>query len=261
MNGCTRPASPSSGAAAVSSAPPRSLPVAPTPTSEPGSEPAAPARESTVSLALNAPWTEPRTGARFELQSLVVEQIEASPENPAAYPAGAGVVMTLVAAGSEVELSELPAAYAPKRVAWVEGWRIQLLSFDDRPPTVDIALERITDEVVVGSERTVEVRKGEELALSDELTMRFDGHGHKRVMAGQRSPLVVHVTYVEAGTTQQASYNLLTPPDDRAWRWQDHELRLVDHAYDERMTLSVRRLRLAPVPPAARAHVTDTPGL
>lgn len=209
-----------------------------------------PPRVPTVSLALHMPWTHPDTGTRFELQSLVVEQIEASPEDPVAYPAGSGVVMTIVAAGRQVELSELPAAYAPRRVAWVEGWRIELVSFDDRRPSVAIALDRITDDPVPGSERTVEVRKGEEIALADDLTMRFDGHGHKHVMSGQSSPLIVHVTYAQAGATHETSYNLLAPPEDDTWRWQDHELRIVDHAYDERMTLSVRRLRLQPLPPA-----------
>lgn len=183
-------------------------------------------------------------GGTIELTDFVVEEIAESPDLPESYPAGSGVVISVEIDGSTVELSELSAGYESKSAVWTEGYRLTLLALDDRESSAELLVERVTDETAEILHEEAKIMRGGSLALSSGLELVFEGHGHKRVHAGQQSPLIVGVHYRTANRRLDTGSYSLYPPDENRWRFQNYEFRLKSAEYDESMVLGVRRLAL-----------------
>lgn len=183
-------------------------------------------------------------GTTIELGNYVIEAIAPGPSK--AYPGGAGTTLHFTVAGESLSLSELPAGYESRRVGWTSRYRVELAeSVDGKPPTARVFVDEIGRDPVPGSTRTAAVERGKTVDLGDGITLRFTGHGHKMVAAGDPpSPLIVSVEYLEGTGLEEKSYNL-DLPEERVWRWRDRWFRLAEHQYDASMVLEIGRLPLA----------------
>lgn len=83
-----------------------------------------------------------------------------------------------------------------------------------------------------------EIRKGRTVRLSSGPTVRFVGHGHKRVRAGQQSPLIIELA-IQWRPSQQPVREIFRafPGEEILLVRRSHVLELVEYEYDERMTL------------------------
>lgn len=159
-----------------------------------------------------------------------------------------GVNISLEVDGYDIEMYQSAAVGAPGAVAWVSDYRVEIAGHDPNGPAVDLHIDRIGPDRVAGSARVVRVERGQTIELGDGATMEFRNHGHKRVMAGgPSSPLLVRVTYRDAGGGAEDSQASLHPPEEATWRWRDNEMVLTEHDYGVYMVLEVARLELVPV--------------
>ncbi len=84
---------------------------------------------------------------------------------------------------------------------------------------------------------TVRVERGETVALPGGARLTFAGHSHKRVMAGDSSPLMIYGTIAGRGKPEAFSLNLHTELTRLIRIGDDQVFELVDYAYDEWMVL------------------------
>ncbi len=214
------------------------------------SEPEAPVQDPTHTLTLSEPARLPG-GDSLVLADVTIETIEAAPDDPESYPAGAGVTATLrLERGSsrrELVLSRLSEGYESRLSGWLDGYRVTLIELDDleRAPSARVLVERATDRLSEAPAVTGRVRKGGALAIDARLSMRFVAHGHKRVEAGESSPLMVHVQWEAQGEESVEDGGNLGPARaDLRWTWRDLHVMIEEYQYDEWMAVTVRRLVL-----------------
>jgi len=182
-------------------------------------------------------------GHRLSLESLVVESIAGSPNG--AYPSGSGVVVEVSVAGARAELSLLSEGYDSRTEAWAGSYRVRLLAADDRQAKVRV--DAVLDEVEeVVTEKTT-LSRGESLAVPGGPKVTFLGHSHKRTHEGQRSPLIVELSY-----DHDVDNVSLYPPEASTWAWHDLRFELLDHEVGESITVKLTRQRLAPLLRSAR---------
>lgn len=81
---------------------------------------------------------------------VIIEEIEASPEDPQSYPAGSGISVTVVVVvrgGQEqrATLTQLSVGYESQAQGSLHGYRITLLDVEQphRSPRVALAIERV----------------------------------------------------------------------------------------------------------------------
>jgi hypothetical protein len=195
---------------------------------------------------------EPKTlsgGDTLLLTRFVVEEIAGK----GGQSAGEAVVTTVRFEGEEAMLSEAPPGYPSHEEAWIKNLRLRLVDAATLGE-IGVYVDRRTERILPGSKRAARVERDKSVALADGLFMRFDGHGHKMVRAGQKSPLMVRAEYHRAakedligGELLEAQTHMLDPDEERVWRWRDFELELKDHKYDEFMALEIRRLAMEPL--------------
>lgn len=201
-----------------------------------------------IHLALRTPLQlSGELAGAIELISYVIEQIEASPDNPESYPAGSGVVMALMLEGSTLELSDLSEGYESESIGWTNSYKVTLLSHDSKASTVDLQVQRIGDADATPAGPSTRIERGASLAFGEGWAMIFQGHGHKRVYEGQTSPLMVGLEFQKAGQEVLQVTHHVYPPDATTWRFRDFEFDMRNHEYDRFMELQVRRLVLHPV--------------
>ena len=205
----------------------------------------APTRMADVTLKLNAPVEVPGLSGFFALESFVVEAVEPDPNDPSD-PGGAGVVMTIHAGSSTVEIYVDANPAAPRPVAWTETCRMEVVGYDPAVPSVDLAIDRISDALVPGEPLRLSLKRGEVGDLGDGVQIRFEGHSHKRTFENQRSPLIVEITYDLQGSNH-LGYTSLFPPEQSTWSWRDYAFDLVGWEYGTRVDLEVGRHALVPV--------------
>ena len=86
---------------------------------------------------------------------------------------------------------------------------------------------------------TVRVRRGATVTLPDGARLHFSGHGHKSVMAGQSSPLILRGTFTPPGKDRATEFSVnLDTEDTRVFRLAEVLVfELVDYEYDRWMRL------------------------
>lgn len=220
----------------------------PTPPAEPSTPKAMPTPTHVLSPQQPAPLDE---GTTIEVEGVVIESIEASPEDPEAYPAGSGIDVTVVIRqGSyeqRAELGLLSAGYDSHPVAWLEDARVTLLDVADphRAPRVSLLVERVSDQETGEPPERVRVTKDQEAQLADGTGLTLLGHGHKHTMEGQRSPLLIAVRWHEPGFPPDDQHTSVGPDEDeQRWPWRDRVIEVLDYRYDQWMELSITRRRL-----------------
>lgn len=86
---------------------------------------------------------------------------------------------------------------------------------------------------------TVRVRRGATVTLPDGARLHFSGHGHKSVMAGQSSPLILRGSFTPPGKDRATEFSVnLHTEDTRVFRLAEVLVfELVDYEYDGWMRL------------------------
>ena len=85
---------------------------------------------------------------------------------------------------------------------------------------------------------TVTVKAGEEVTLPDDTRIRFDSHGHKRTMKGDRSPLIIHGAFApEAGAALAEFEAQVDPPERMVFAIQGFSFVVNKYEYDRSMEL------------------------
>ncbi|MBK9752339.1 MAG: hypothetical protein IPO88_02325 [Nannocystis sp.] len=86
---------------------------------------------------------------------------------------------------------------------------------------------------------TVRVRRGATVTLPDGARLHFGGHGHKSVMAGQSSPLILRGSFTPPGKDRATEFSVnLHTEDTRVFRLAEVLVfELVDYEYDGWMRL------------------------
>jgi hypothetical protein len=188
-------------------------------------------------------------GASLEVEQVVIESIEAGPDDPGAYPAGSGIDVTVVVRqdGNEhrVTLTRLE-GYVSQPTRWVDPFRITLLDVASphRDPQVSLLVQRplspLPADAPAHSVRLV--KGGPDVDIDADTRLRLVEHGHKIGMDASPSPLIVAVQWLVSGfDPEPQGVNLGPAPAPLRWRWRDLDLTVTDYAYDEWMELSVRR--------------------
>lgn len=207
---------------------PTSKPIT-TPTSTtPGRSPLTLARGASLALG----------DIQLVLEEIVTETIEPAPDDTTAYPSGSGVTVTVTLGGQRGSMSLLSPGYTSNPIAWLAGYRIELVHADDR--SAQLVFDRVTERAA--ATQTIQLRRGETARLHDRVRFEFRGHGHKMMDEGIESPLLVRVAF--DGRDHQYA---LHPPRETTFYWQDLLFTLGTYTYDERMELVVDRLALEPV--------------
>ncbi len=85
---------------------------------------------------------------------------------------------------------------------------------------------------------TVRVTRGQTVKLPGGASLQLVGHGHKRVMAGDTSPLIIRGTFTRPGKPPEGFGHSLQMESTRLF-WLDdiYAFELVDYAYDDWMEL------------------------
>lgn len=125
--------------------------------------------------------------------------------------------------------------FVPRRVIYLRGHRVELVRVEGA--TVHVFVDRVTEQVE--ETRTLHLQRGDKVRLFDRVLFGFDRHGHKDVMPGQASPLILRVTF--DGEEQSIS---LFPPKESSFAHQDLRFTLVKWAYDDFMDLTIDRMKL-----------------
>lgn len=190
----------------------------------------------------------------LRVEDVVIESIEPAPDDPERPPGGTGIDVTVVVQRGAHELrtvlTRLSEGYPSRPVGWIEDYRITLLDVADphRAAKVALVVERVTEQDAHEPPQRLRVIKGQEALLDDGTGLMLVGHGHKRTMAGQRSPLVVTVQWREPGHEPvQQSRNLGPDDDDMRWTWRDLVVTVDAYDYDDWMDLTITRRALARV--------------
>lgn len=184
----------------------------------------------------------------LEIESVVIESIEASPADPEAHPAGSGIeVSVLLRRGTyeqRTSLTQLSPGYRSRPVGWLEDYRISLLDVADphRAPRISVVIERVGEARTDAPPVRLRVDKGQPQPLPDGTLLTLLGHGHKRTMTGQSSPLLVALEWSSPGEEPEAQDLSLGPGDDvMRWTWRDLEIEVSAYDYDAWMDLSISR--------------------
>ncbi len=195
-------------------------------------------------------------GNTVEFKNATIESIAGSPDG--AYPDGSGVVMQFDIDGLPVELSLLSDGYESKSVHWHYGFMVEVVKYDDEANKVHLHIGRVGDQTT-GDSETLRVETKGEISLPDGNTMRFEYHTHKRTHVGQKSPLVVHVSYWNVKDLPdgiqvrealgEKSYNLGPPAAGASWSWRATHFELLSHQYSRFMELKVTPLVVEPLFP------------
>jgi len=199
----------------------------------------------TVTLKLDTPVPlRGESGISAKLVGYTIEQIAESPEDPEAYPAGSGVVMNVAIGGYTVDLSDLSAGYEGVAEAWTPDHRVALVRHDPSTSSVTLQIEKITNAVDEALHQETRLDRGKSLSLGDSAEAVFTGHNHKMVYEGQRSPLVILMSYRREGQeVESGSYNLY-PEEDGTWRWRNYHFTIKNYEYDVFMELDVSQLAM-----------------
>jgi hypothetical protein len=203
-------------------------------------EPAPAARPLEIGLGQSITLDD---GTVVVVEQIVVESIEASPDDPRSYPAGTGATVVITVAGHRAELTKLSPPYPSVTVAWLHGVRIELHDTDGK--IARVSLQRVTDRVL--ATESLRISKGERVRLHGTHDFTFVGHSHKSISAGMESPLMVNVDYHD-GHPYPRTHSLF-PPREATWAWEDLRFTLVEHQYDDFMVLTVDRLALEAAEP------------
>lgn len=137
------------------------------------------------------------------------------------------------------ELTDLPTwpkgAYVA-RIAWDPAALERALG---KPgPYAAQTLTRNSRFVITKPLAKLRVSRGQTVALPGGVHLTFRAHGHKKVRAGETSPLLVRGELQE-GTTPPAPFDVhVELGGDRQFRIRGHAFELVSHAYDEWMELT-----------------------
>lgn len=182
-------------------------------------------------------------------------------EDVVAAPGAKRATFTLVV---EVEGYQKPSRLAMDldagRSVWsADGFRITVDRADELPRLVFHAERVLSDEVRAELVTTQRVARGGKISLAKDLEMVFRGHGHKTVMPGDSSPLMVTVAFLGPGLPAEDTYynaggESSAPPQ---FSWRDYRFTVTKYAYDEFMELRIERLAFESVPISAPA---STPG-
>ncbi len=191
-------------------------------------------------------------GTTLTAQSVVVETLEPSPDG--AYPGGGAIEVALrLQRGQYVldtSLLDITEGYTPRRVAWLEDFRVELVQVEDvhGAPKVHVVLETVSEQHTDAPGRRVRIERDQTVILDDGHRFEFLGHSHKRTFANQASPLIVHARWSLPGFEPLGDIaSLQTSEDERTWRVRDVEVTLIDWDYDDWMELEIRHLRRTPV--------------
>jgi hypothetical protein len=182
-----------------------------------------------------------------------------SEERPAAVAGQAGAAVAVVT--FQIDDDALELALDPARpeaaTGWADDFRLSLVSADHE--TVEMHVDRRTEEVVPDSARSSRVARKQTIPLGDGLHLRFSGHSHKQVMSGgPESPLIVYIDYLRAVAVAsdptadafelvEAGRHDLFPPEQSSWVWRDHQVHMTHHLYNGRMDLELARRKMVPV--------------
>lgn len=195
---------------------------------------------ASVGLAAEPPLSTLRPGQSVQadghtltLTGLTWEVIEPAPESDA-YPAGSGVTVSLAWDGEDIHLTRLSAGYTSVEHHWLPDHHLAL-----GPRIEDDGVDLVVERLQVGLVRDVTVQRGERVDLGGELSMRFEGHSHKMVEAGE-SPLMVNVSFLAGDQLLEERTFSLDLPSDRTFGWRHALFTLNAHNYGERMDLRVQ---------------------
>jgi hypothetical protein len=180
------------------------------------------------------------------LDDVITERIEAAPPDYSdgeAYPTGSGVTVTVQWDGQGHTFSRLSQGYESVEEIWLDGYRLRLGRIQQKPLMVEVFLDRLEK----GESRAFTVKKGERISLDAHTDMRFDSHSHKRTRAGQSSPLMLNLVFLEDGAPVEAKTFSLHLKEERSFSWRNFRFELMDHQYDQSMTLKVDPGRWVPV--------------
>ena len=198
--------------------------------------------EPTVTLEHAKP-VDLDSGTRIILHDMVFEQIEASPDDPEAYPAGSGVTLTVEVEGKRLELSKLSEGYDSKLSAWSWTHKVTLVEIDPGgKPGASFRVEKV-GESPVGEALKLKLVKRTPVELIDGRKIEMTGHGHKRVGPGQTSPLIVGIEY----DGERGSHNI--KGKGGVWTHTDLRFTLLDYDYGDWMEVEVQVMALEPVRP------------
>ncbi len=235
------------------SSPPDSPQGTPPPTGEPAPigptdpdpqpEPTTRTPMPTHTLDLRTPVPLDRENT-LRVEDLVIEEIEASPDGN--YPSGSGVDVVVIFQRGSYEIKRpltlLSEGYDSRPTTWFEGYRVTLLDVADPHGTAKVSLlvERVTDRPD-GAPVKHRVKKGGEVQIDPDTRLRFVGHGHKRTMPGQSSPLMVAVDWLVRGTEDEGqSLNVGADPATMGWAWRKWQISIDEYDYDQWMQLTVQ---------------------
>lgn len=84
------------------------------------------------------------------------------------------------------------------------------------------------------------INKGDTLKITEDFSLIFDGHSHKRTKKGQKSPLIVNVSYITPDSTVRDYNNLKMPP--KGWTWDKYEFTINDYSYNDWMNLTIKEV-------------------
>lgn len=85
--------------------------------------------------------------------------------------------------------------------------------------------------------QTFTIKRGAQVTLSDGAVFQFRAHGHKDVMPGQRSPLIVRGAFAVRGKKPQEFDANVMMEEDRVLDLDGHLFELLDAKYDDSMKL------------------------
>lgn len=186
------------------------------------------------------------------VDGVIVETLEPSPDG--AYPGGGAIEISLrLQRGgyeSRTSLLDITEGYEPRRVAWLDDLRIELVEVKDlhHAPKVHVVLETVGTTTTDAPAQRIRIERGQTVTLADGHRLEFVGHGHKRTFENQASPLIVHTRWNLPGFEPvDDGENLQTSEGERTWRFRDVQLTLIDWDYDGWMELEIRALRRVPI--------------
>ena len=135
---------------------------------------------------------------------------------------------------------------------------VEVVKYDDAANRVHLHIGKVSERKV-GASETLRVEMKGEITLPDGSRMRFDNHTHRRTRPGQKSPLVVQVSYWNVhdlpddmqvrDALGEKTYNLKPPIAGASWTWRATHFELLSHEYSRFMELNVTALAVEPLLP------------